>query len=124
MTYAKNYISDKKKIACFLVISIKLIKLKFYNSFFNIHILLSLTPTFIIHFKKKFFFTYAKIYISDKKKIACFLAYFYQVNLLKEKFFNNNLFFNRLVYLLFTPKFYFFPILLIFFKHMTHSSFT
>ena len=54
----------------------------FGNSFFNILVLLSLTPTFIIHFKKKnFFLTYAKIYISDKKKFACFLVYFYQVNL-------------------------------------------
>ena len=33
--------------------------------------------------KKIFFLTHAKIYISDKKKFARFLVYFYQVNLFK-----------------------------------------
>ena len=85
------------KILCFFryfyFIKLILINKKFFLViFFNILVSLSLTPTFIIHFNKNFFLTYAKIYISDKKKIACFLAYFYQVNLLKEKFFFNNFF--------------------------------
>ena len=66
--------------------------------------------------------TYAKIYISDKKKFARFLAYFYKVNLFKEKFFFDNFFFNRLVYLLFTPTLSFYQILLLVFILMTHSS--
>ena len=54
----------------------------FGSSFFNILILLSLTLKFIIYlFVKKKFFTYAKIYISNKKIFACFLVYFNQVKL-------------------------------------------
>ena len=49
-----------------------------------------------------------KLIFQIRRNLNVFLVYFYQVNLLKEKYFFSKFSFNRLVYLLFTPTLYFF----------------